>query len=60
MLLIPIFPLIVARASHFCALKIVLIAVFFAFCNLSISSPFMSITSAPYRALGSTLKKTVK
>ena len=54
MLLIPISPLIAACAAHFGTLKIILIAVFSAFCQLSISSPFMSITSAPYRALGST------
>ena len=54
MLLIPISPLIAACAVHFGAFRILLIAVFSAFCNLSISSTFMSITSAPYRALGST------
>ena len=54
MLLIPISPLISACATHFVALNILLFAVFSAFCNLSISSPFMSITFAQYRALGST------
>ena len=54
MLLILISPLIAACAAHFGALMILLIAVFSAFYNLSISSPFMSITSAPYRPLGST------
>ena len=54
MLLIPISPLIAACAAHSGALKILLIAVFSAFCNLSISSPFVTITSAQYRALGST------
>ena len=54
MLLIPISLLIAACAVHFGAFRILLIAVFFAFCNLSISSTFMSITSAPYCTLGST------
>ena len=54
MLLIPISPLIAACTVHFGAFRILLIAVFSAFCNLSISSTFMSITSAPYSALGST------
>ena len=54
MLLIPISPLIAACAAHFGAHKILLIAVFSAFCNVSFSSPFMSITSAQYKALGST------
>ena len=47
------YPLIAACAAHFDALRILLIAVFSAFCSLSISSSFMSITSAPYSALGS-------
>ena len=52
MLLIHISPLIAACAAHFGAFKILLIAVFTFFCRLSISSPLMSITPVPYRALG--------
>ena len=50
MLLIPISPHIAACAAHFGALETLLIAVFSAFCNLSISPPFMSITSAPLQS----------
>ena len=54
MLRIPISPLIAAFAVHFGAFRILLIAVFSAFCNLSISYTFMSITSATCSALAST------
>ena len=54
MLLIHISPLIAACAADFGAFKILLIAVFSVFCRLSISSPLMSITPVPYRALTNT------